>query len=227
MGSIRLVATLVPRGPAEHAAAVGEGAKRCPVVASVNGYTWRTTVTRMGGEFLVGLNRAVRQQAGVQVGDTVELELELDTAPREVDVPDALADALVADPDARAWPSIGSPIRTARSMPAGSPRPSATRRVNDAWRKRFDAPGRQDSELSPDPTAPRAREGSAASDTTTSRLSFGYREGGAGSWAGWPQGRMSGSTRRSSGRVTASLRVSRYRGVRGRRRGAARATVMA
>lgn len=53
----------------------------------------------MGGEFLVGLNRAVRQQAGVQVGDTVELEL--DTAPREVDVPDALADALIADPDAR------------------------------------------------------------------------------------------------------------------------------
>jgi Bacteriocin-protection, YdeI or OmpD-Associated/Domain of unknown function (DUF1905) len=108
MGSIRLTATLVPRGPAaavvlddQQVAVVGEGAKRFPVVASVNGYTWRTTVTRMGGEFLVGLNRAVRREAAVEAGDTVDVELALDTAPREVDVPEALADALAADPDAR------------------------------------------------------------------------------------------------------------------------------
>jgi hypothetical protein len=108
MGSIRLTATLVPRGPAaavvlddQQVAVVGEGAKRFPVVASVNGYTWRTTVTRMGGEFLVGLNRAVRREAAVEAGDTVDVELALDTAPREVAVPEALADALAADPDAR------------------------------------------------------------------------------------------------------------------------------
>jgi uncharacterized protein YdeI (YjbR/CyaY-like superfamily) len=71
-------------------------------VASVNGYSWRTTVTRMGGEFLVGLNRAVREEAGVQAGDTVEVKLELDTAPREVEVPKPLADALATDADARA-----------------------------------------------------------------------------------------------------------------------------
>src|SRR3954471_2299880 len=108
MGSVRLSATLVPRGPAaavvldgEQVAAVGEGAKRFPVVATVNGYTWRTTVTRMRGEFLLGLNRAVRQEAGVEAGDTVEVELELDTGPREVEVPEALAAALAGDPDAR------------------------------------------------------------------------------------------------------------------------------
>ena len=104
MGSIRLTTTLVPRGAAaavvldrEHVAEVGEGAKRFPVVATVNGYTWRTTVTRMRGEFLLGLNRAVRQQAGVEAGDAVEVELELDTAPREVEVPEALANALAKD----------------------------------------------------------------------------------------------------------------------------------
>jgi hypothetical protein len=103
-----LTTTLVPRGPAaavvlddEHVAVVGEGAKRFPVVATVNGYTWRTSVARMGGEFLVGLNRAVRQEAGVEAGDTVDVELELDTAPREVEVPQALADALAADREAR------------------------------------------------------------------------------------------------------------------------------
>ena len=109
MGSLRLTATLVPRGPAaavvlddEQVAAVGEGARRFPVVATVNGYIWRTTVTRMRGEFLLGLNRAVREEAGVEAGDTVKVELELDNAPREVEVPQALVDALARDPAARA-----------------------------------------------------------------------------------------------------------------------------
>jgi len=70
---------------------VGEGAKRFPVVAKVNGYAWRSSVTRMRGEFLLGLNRSVRQEARVEAGDTVEVEIELDTAPREVVVLQLLA----------------------------------------------------------------------------------------------------------------------------------------
>lgn len=104
MGSIELTTTLQARGPAaaivlddEQAAAVGEGAKRFPVRATVNGYSWRTSVTRMRGEMLLGLNREVRESAGVQAGDTVEVAIELDTATRDVDVPQALADALAGD----------------------------------------------------------------------------------------------------------------------------------
>src|SRR5436189_2446313 len=107
VGHIRLTATLEPRGPAAavvldagQVTAVGEGAKRFPVVATVNGYTWRTTVTRMRGEFLVGLSRAVRREARVEAGDTVEVKLELDTGPREVEVPEALGNALAEDPKA-------------------------------------------------------------------------------------------------------------------------------
>jgi hypothetical protein len=109
MGELRLTTTLLARGPAaavvlddDQVAAVGEGAKRFAVVATVNGYTWRTSVARMGGEFLVGLNRQVREAAGVAAGDTVDVELALDTASREVEVPAALASALDADPEARA-----------------------------------------------------------------------------------------------------------------------------
>jgi hypothetical protein len=109
MGVIRFKAQLQPRGPAAavvlddaQVAIVGEGAKRFPVVATVNGYTWRTSVTRMRGEFLLGLNREVRQSAGVQASDEVEVTVELDAAPREVEVPDALAAALAADPQASA-----------------------------------------------------------------------------------------------------------------------------
>jgi hypothetical protein len=109
MGKVQFKAQLQPRGPAAavvlddaQVAAVGEGAKRFPVMATVNGYTWRTSVARMGGEFLVGLNRDVRQGARVEVGDEVEVTIELDTAPRDVEVPEALAAALAADSQAKA-----------------------------------------------------------------------------------------------------------------------------
>ncbi len=62
MGAIRLTTTLQKRGPAaavvlddEQAHEIGEGAKRFPVAATINGYSCRTTVVRMGGEFLVGM----------------------------------------------------------------------------------------------------------------------------------------------------------------------------
>jgi catechol 2,3-dioxygenase-like lactoylglutathione lyase family enzyme len=109
MGEMAATGQLVARGPAaafvlddDQVAVVGEGAKRFPVVASINGYQWRTTVTRMKGEFLVGLNREVRDGAGVEAGDTVALALALDKAPREVEVPEALVQALNAEPEARA-----------------------------------------------------------------------------------------------------------------------------
>lgn len=109
MGAIRFTTRLEKKGPAAavvlddgQVAAVGEGAKRFPVVATVNGYTWRTSVARMGGAFLVGLNREVRESAGVEAGDEVDVAIELDGAPREVEVPDDLAAALDADPAVRA-----------------------------------------------------------------------------------------------------------------------------
>jgi hypothetical protein len=109
MGSLRFTTTLAARGPAaavvldeDQVAAVGEGAKRFPVRAVVNGYEWRTTVTRMRGEYLLGLSREVRAGAGAEAGDEVEVTLELDTTPREVDVPEDLTIALAGDPQARA-----------------------------------------------------------------------------------------------------------------------------
>jgi hypothetical protein len=108
MGSLEITAELQARGPAgafvlseEQVAAVGEGAKRFPAATTINGHRLRTTVTRMRGEFLFGLSRAARQDASVEIGDTVTFTLELDEAPREVEVPPALEAALDADPEAR------------------------------------------------------------------------------------------------------------------------------
>src|SRR3954453_18287362 len=98
MGSSAFRTTLQARGPAAavvlddaQVQAIGEGAKRFPVVATVNGYTWRTSVVRMGGEFLIGLNREVRDGAGVAAGDVVEVSAALDEQPRAVEVPEPLA----------------------------------------------------------------------------------------------------------------------------------------
>jgi len=108
MGSLTFKTTLVKRGPGvaivlddAQVQAVGEGAKRFPVAATINGYTWRSTVVRMRGEFLLGLSKEVRDNAGVEADQRVEVKLELDLAERIVDVPQALADALTGDDEAR------------------------------------------------------------------------------------------------------------------------------
>jgi hypothetical protein len=109
MGELTFAAELVSRGASTaviltdgQVAAVGEGAKRFPVAATINGSTWRTTVVRMGGEFMLGLSRANREAAGVQAGDHVTVELRRDTEPRTVEIPAELAAALDQRPDAKA-----------------------------------------------------------------------------------------------------------------------------
>jgi uncharacterized protein YdeI (YjbR/CyaY-like superfamily) len=76
--------------------------KRVPVRVTVNGFTYRSTVAPMGGNFLLPLNRENRAGAGVAAGDVVEVALERDDAPRVVEVPDDLAEALAADDAGRA-----------------------------------------------------------------------------------------------------------------------------
>lgn len=74
------------------------GPSRKPAVrATINGFTYRTSVAVMGGEFMLGVPPEFRTGAGVAPGDEVEIDLELDTAPREVVLPPDLAAALRAD----------------------------------------------------------------------------------------------------------------------------------
>ena len=77
-----------------------DGGKRAPVSVTIGGHTYRTTVTPMGGQFMIPLSAENRTAAGVAAGDEVDVDIEADTAPREVTVPDDLAAAL--EPDVRA-----------------------------------------------------------------------------------------------------------------------------
>jgi hypothetical protein len=75
--------------------------KRPAVRVTINGHTYRTTVGSVDGQAMLPVSAEVRQGAGVAAGDEVEVEIELDTAPREVTVPADFAAALDQDPAAR------------------------------------------------------------------------------------------------------------------------------
>jgi Bacteriocin-protection, YdeI or OmpD-Associated/Domain of unknown function (DUF1905) len=88
------------RVPDDVVEALGKG-QRPPVRVTINGYTYRNTVAVMGGEYMLGVSAENRAGAGVKGGDEIEVELELDTAPREVSVPADFAAALAAEPIAK------------------------------------------------------------------------------------------------------------------------------
>jgi hypothetical protein len=73
------------------------------VVATLDGYTYRTSVARMGGGYWFGVTAANRAASGINAGDEVQVTLELDTAPRELEVPPELAAALDDDAVAKAF----------------------------------------------------------------------------------------------------------------------------
>ncbi|HEX3427192.1 MAG TPA: YdeI/OmpD-associated family protein [Candidatus Limnocylindrales bacterium] len=86
--------------PDEVVDALGAG-RRPPVRVTINGFTYRSTIAVMGGDYMVGVNADNRAGAGVAGGDEVDVDIELDTAPREVPVPADFASALDAEPEAR------------------------------------------------------------------------------------------------------------------------------
>jgi hypothetical protein len=76
--------------------------KRPAVRVTINGFTYRSTIASMGGRFMVGISAEHRAGAKVAGGDVVDVDIELDTAPRAVDVPRDLAAALEKDGAAKA-----------------------------------------------------------------------------------------------------------------------------
>jgi Bacteriocin-protection, YdeI or OmpD-Associated/Domain of unknown function (DUF1905) len=86
--------------PDEIVEGLGSG-KKPAVRVTINGYTYRSTVAVMDSVYMVGVNADNRAGAGVAGGDEVDVDIELDTAPRVVEVPADFAAALDAEPAAR------------------------------------------------------------------------------------------------------------------------------
>ena len=88
------------RVPPEVVEGLGAG-RRPAVTVTFRGYTYRSTVATMGGVFMLPVSAEVRVGAGVVAGDEVDVEVELDTAPRELAIPEDVQQALDANSAAR------------------------------------------------------------------------------------------------------------------------------
>jgi hypothetical protein len=86
--------------PPEVVTALG-GSKRPAVTVTIGGYAYRSTVAPYGGRYLIPFAKEHRERSGLEAGDPIEVTLELDTAPRTIEVPPDLAAALEARPGAR------------------------------------------------------------------------------------------------------------------------------
>ena len=88
------------RIPPEIVEGLGAG-KRPKVSVTIRGFTYRSSIAVVDGAYMVGVSAENRAGAGVAGGDEVDVDLELDTAPREVTEPADFAAALDAEPGAR------------------------------------------------------------------------------------------------------------------------------
>ena len=79
------------------------GGKRPAVKVTVNGYEYRTTVGTMAGRSMLPFSSEHRAASGINAGDPVDVEVEVDAAPRTVELPDDFASALAAEPAAASF----------------------------------------------------------------------------------------------------------------------------
>ncbi|TDE57172.1 DUF1905 domain-containing protein [Nonomuraea mesophila] len=127
----------VPAGIVER---LGSG-RRPAVTVTIGSHSYRSTVATMGGRFMLPLSAENRRGAGLSAGDEVEVDIELDTAPREVTVPSDLAEALDRAPEAKAFFESLSYSRRRRYvlLVEGAKKPETRqRRVADAVAKLAD-----------------------------------------------------------------------------------------
>lgn len=78
------------------------GKIRAPVMVTLNGYSYQSTIAAMGGVTCIPFRRSHRKAAGLEGSETLEVRLDLDLTDRAVAPPDALAALMTAD-DREAW----------------------------------------------------------------------------------------------------------------------------
>ncbi len=86
--------------PAEVVERLG-ACKRPKVTVTINGKTYRSSIAAMGGQFMIGVSAVNRELTGVAAGDVVDVTLAVDSAPRQVDLPEDFAVALADVPPAK------------------------------------------------------------------------------------------------------------------------------
>ena len=110
----------------------GLGSTKRPLVkVTINNYTYRSAIAPMGGTFMLGISDEVRKNAGVSAGDSIDVDVELDTEKREVEVPPELKKALARDAAARKYfESLSYSRKVALVNPIANGKTTETRERN-------------------------------------------------------------------------------------------------
>lgn len=88
--------------PDDVVAALGSG-RRPAVRITIGHHSYRSTLATMGGRSMVPLSAEHREAAGVGAGDRISVDIEIDAAPRTVDVPEDMTSALGQDASVRTF----------------------------------------------------------------------------------------------------------------------------
>lgn len=103
--------------------------KRPAVKVTLNGFTYRSTIAVMGGKYLIPLSAERRAKANVKGGDKMEIMLELDTEPREVELPEDFKKALSKDKKALAFfEGLSYSAKSRYVLPIGQAKTEETRK---------------------------------------------------------------------------------------------------
>lgn len=141
MEELRIRTTIVQQGPAasiplteEQVSSLG-GARNAPVTVTIGERTARLRIGQMGGQSMIGLSKAARDELGIAYGDEVEALIALDTGERPIELPPELASALDEDPAAKAAFEALAPSRRkemARSIREAKAAETTQRRLEKA-----------------------------------------------------------------------------------------------
>jgi hypothetical protein len=114
--------------PEDVVAAFDRG-RRVPVVVTIDGgYQYRSTIASMNGRSLISFNAETRKATGRGAGDEVDVRLDVDDAPRVVEVPDDLAAELARDDAAKAaWDELSYSRQRAHAESITGAKAAATR----------------------------------------------------------------------------------------------------
>lgn len=116
--------------PDELIESLGAG-KKPAIKVTINGFTYRSTVAVMGGAFMVGVNAENREMAGVSGGDKIEVTIDLDTEPREIEIPLEFKKALDKNKDAKKiFETLSYSKKTALIYPIAKAKKEETRDRN-------------------------------------------------------------------------------------------------
>ena len=110
----------------------GLGSTKRPLVrVTINRFTYRSAIAPMGGTYMLGINEQVREGARVKAGDTIDVDVELDTDKRDVEVPPELATALANDARAKKYfESLSYSRKYALAAPIANGKTPETRKRN-------------------------------------------------------------------------------------------------